>query len=358
MTLHLDTLRRLYGLSPDDGVRALVRGARSFAQSHTPLAISAAAAAGVPMGSGSRDELHRAHLRAAGYAELFDAMADAADIRTIKGPSLAAYYPESVVRPVGDLDVIAASEADLWAAARVVCARRDVDTIDLSLIPHADQKHVQLGLLWPTDDPMLERDHNIEIGTLPYAGDFGTVPAIPELPSDPRLADLLALAEERFQRPYSPKDILDVRFLLERTELDPVVTARLIAGHRRAPELVELLELARPHASAPELTGLLEALREPAAHERALRENTPITRSDPQPVDVRERLDEGLPVYGMALRPDPPQDRSGWRAARHEVVDGSHLLCTPIGDYLLVGEATVSHESYSAAMAALTRIEG
>ncbi|MEU8825722.1 hypothetical protein [Streptomyces sp. NPDC048636] len=357
MKLDLDTLRRLYGLSPDDSVRALVRRARSISQSQPQLVLSAAAAAGVPMGSGSRDVLHRAHLRAAGYAELFEAMADAADVRTVKGPSLAAHYPDAVVRPVGDLDVIAGSEADLWAAARVVCDRRVVPQIDLSLIPHADRVHVQLGLLWPTDDPMLDRDHNIEIGTLPYAGDFGTVCAIPELPSDPHYADLLALAEERFQRPFTPKDILDVIFLLEHMDLDVAVTARRVADHRRAPELAELLDLARPYDSWPELTGLFEALREPAEQERALRENTAATRPDPQPVEVQERLAVGLPVYGMALRSHPPHDRSGWRAARHEVVDGSHLLCTPIGDFLLVGGAIVSQESYSAALAALTRIE-
>lgn len=353
----LSFLHRLLGVEEDHGPHALVLAAHRVSHRLPALVVSAAAREGRPLGSGARDLLARTRARAGDYAELYRAAAGAAPVQQLKGPELAAQYPEGLVRPVGDLDLVVPGEGELWSVAAVIAGRRAVRHIDLSVFGDG---HLILRLEWPPEDDLLDDSLSVDLCTAAYTERHALLPVRADLPADPWLKNFLAVAEERFQRPFNPRDVLDV-LVLARTAPDAGEVIRTAGAWRAAPEAEELLRYAADCAGPGALGGLaaaLEGLREPAAAETARREAEGPPWPEPSGA-VEERLRTGQPVYAMPLGEAQLRPERSRMELRH-FADGEStgvLARTPLGDYLLVASASVDPDLYEAACAEAKRAE-
>ncbi len=347
--IDLPLLHRLVGVDDAATPRELVRETRTRYGSFTHLVLSVLARDGFPLGTGSRDELRRARLRSVTYADALRMIQAVARARVLKGPSLARLYPSELVRAVGDLDVVVPDEDSLWRCMRVLTEAFPVTDIDISLV-EGPRRHVFASAHWPSEDPVLDAEMCVEVSTAAYPGDSGSVGIRAEPPAVPLLADLIALAEERFQRPFQPKDAIDIIVMSSQAELADRELAALIDDYRVAPEVLELLEyVSSYHPLGPVLSELAAGLRSRAERERQRRAADPGQEAVTQ--DVGARLRDGQLVYGLALR------RTSWRddlrTAQAEYFGEGYFLHTPVGDYLLVASGEVESTLYEAAMAAL-----
>ncbi|MFJ5269776.1 hypothetical protein [Streptomyces sp. NPDC088358] len=347
-SLDLNLLHRLLDVPEHEEAYRLVRRAQQTSGTLAQLVVSLAVGEGTEPGSGSRDLLERARSRAARYADLRATLADCPGIRTVKGPSLAGHYPAGVRRPVGDLDLVAPDEERLWRAAVTLCSLGG-EPAELSLFVAAGRLHVMLAVLWPSPDPLMEEEIRVELCTAAFSGDFAAVPVRPELPARQVLADLLSVAEERFQRAFHAKDAVDLLMLLDSGSLEPTGVAEAAAACRLAPELVELLDLLSTAVEHPGAEPLRRALTVPAAAETARRAAVPRPPHEPGR-SVTARLEAGQPVWGMPLtRASRPGDKC---VLDHR--DDLTLARTPVGDFLLVAGELVDPDLHAAALAAVT----
>jgi hypothetical protein len=348
--IDLPLLYRLHDLDEDDGPRAMLAAARAAHHTMPQLVLSLLEHQGYALGTGARDELRRARAMRSDYAGLLRTVEEHVPVRVVKGPTLAKRFPVELVRPIGDLDLVVDGEVAFWTAVRVIAAQRDVQYVDFSTYGQPDI-HFVASMAWAGADGLLDRDPRVDLSTAAFPGDFHAVPVRPQLPADPWLAELLGVAEERFQRPFRQKDVLDVLVLgRDVPPVDEVVdgTVRL----RLAPEVVELLEYARSCAEIDYARGLVERLRPAAERElaaRAARGPAPESR-----VDADARLALGQPTHGMMLRRTEGGARDVLRWHRY---DGGLLALTPVADYLMVA-GDVSRETYESAMRALKDADG
>ncbi|MFJ5840488.1 hypothetical protein ACIQGO_27710 [Streptomyces shenzhenensis] len=353
MKITLDLLYELLGVERHWAPFTLLRNARTVRGHLPPLVLSVARGEGAEMGPGSLAELDRMERRAAVYRTIAEDLTASPGTRVLKGPSLAARYPRGVLRPLGDLDVVVPDEVHLWRAASRVLTDWPVDHMDLTVLHTAGTRHTALALCWPSEDPMLDPELKVEICTFAYPGDSGGVPLRAGTPTEQVLVDLLALAEERFQRPFTVKDVLDVAVVLTSPDLPPLAAVvRAADRFRLTPELLELcravLEVRSLACTVP--GGLIRALEEAAPVEQDRRRAGARPATAPAGT-VRERLDAGLPAYGMLLRSaDTPATDT---CAVVEDFSAGTLLRTPIGDFLLVDGEIVDPELYEAALAAV-----
>lgn len=351
--LDLDLVYALLDADDEDPFRQVVWKAQRHSIRLPPLVLSLLERDGVQLGSGSADELRRARARAARYAHVLARVRATAQVRVLKGSSLARHYPPGVLRPVGDIDLVVGDERDLWRAVGAVRDMFPLEHLDLSLLGYS-QRHMVVSLSWPGEDPLLDPNHVVEIGTAALPGNFEAVGVRAETPPDQDTSDLLALAEERFQRPFGPKDAVDV-IMLTGTELPRKESlVDVVDSYLLAPEVLELLEYTRGYHSIAGFVDVLEALRPRAATERERRSRwvPPVSTTDDA---FEQHLLSGKPAYGMLLRWVP------WRetlsTARTHRFDRGRLLCTPVADYLLVTEEVVSRSHYEAAVAELSRLD-
>ncbi|NYT92311.1 hypothetical protein [Salinispora sp. H7-4] len=345
----IELLYRLLGLDEHRSLRALLRAAREASVALPHLVLSVAEHEGIVLGSGSADELRRARHRAAGYRHLLARAREAGEVRVVKGPSLADRYPPGLVRPVGDLDLVVADEVVLWRVVRAMLRDQPVEHIDISVLPAADAPHLMVALSRPADDPLLDRDVKVEVGTMAFGGNFVSVPLRPALPADTWLSDLLSLAEERFQREFTAKDAIDVLVLFGPSQ--PVADdVTLVASADRfllAPELSELLTYTADRAAAAHLAQLAQTLSGAVARET--------TRRDAGIASV-DGTTATRPRYGMPLRRVP--DRPSWeRSHFHQAAPDLTLLRTPVLDALLVADELVDPELYERAQAELALLD-
>ncbi|MDT0456460.1 hypothetical protein RM550_12055 [Streptomyces sp. DSM 41527] len=346
--LDLDLLHRLLDVPEHEGAFGLVRRAQQLSVTLAQLVVSVAVGEGVRAGSGSTDLLERAGSRAARYAELRTALEGCPGLRVVKGPSLAGHYPPGVRRPVGDLDLVASGEEQLWRAAVVLCSLGGEPT-ELSLFAAEGQRHVMLAILWPSPDPLMEEEIRVELCTAAFPGDFAAVPVRPRLPADPVLADLLSVAEERFQRAFHAKDAIDLLMLLNNGSLDPAAVAEAAAASRLAPELLELTDLLSKAVDHPGAGPLRQALVTEAAAETARRAAPAPTEREPERT-VAARLEAGQLIWGMPLTIEA---RPGQGCVLEHLPD-LVLARTAVGDFLLVTGELVDPEVHAAALAAVT----
>ncbi|MCC8251533.1 nucleotidyltransferase family protein [Saccharothrix luteola] len=351
--LGIDLFSRVLGADEDEPPDKLVRTARSQSWALPALLLSAYARDGRPLGSGSADELRRAKNRKQNYAALAAALAGTS-ARIVKGPSLARHYPEPLVRPVGDLDVVVPDEAELWRVVRTVLDNAPVETIDVSVFGYPEA-HLLVQLEWPGEDPMLDVENAVEVCTAGFTGAQGPVRVRAELPAQPVVTDLLALAEERFQRGFKAKDVIDIA-VLGQVAFSPADVVAAAERWQLAPELLELLDLAGDLVDL----GLLGQTRQPlrAAAERELdrRENWSAPTIPPGADAMTTALVEGRSVGGLLLR-ETRRDTDP-ETTRLRRFGTSALLATPVGDYLLVDHPVVTPEQHADALAALAAMDG
>lgn len=343
--LTLDLMHDLLGVDPYDGPRRLLAKARTVRGVISPLVLSLAAREGVPMGTGARDELARMQRRARTYRDLYDVVTAVPGARVIKGPSIARHYPEGVLRPLGDLDVIVEAEETLWRVLGTVLDRHRSDEADLAELTEPDGRHLIVSVWWPGEDPLLDADHGVEVSTFGFTGQAEqAVPLRAALPGDRVIADVLALAEERFQRDFTVKDVVDLVCVLSSPAApDPTDLATAAGEWLVAPELEELCLRLTAHPDLAEAlpAGLLSALHAPAGAERARR-----TARGPQPQGPRR--------HGFQLS-TPLRRGAGLSTVDHGVADQT-IRRTPIADFMLVTDALVdpaAHEKVQLELAGL-----
>ncbi|MGW4059785.1 hypothetical protein ACWEGE_15980 [Amycolatopsis sp. NPDC004747] len=322
-------LTQLYAaahVDPDEPVRRL---ARALGGQLAPLVFSAAAAEGHPVGAQTALVLKRARARARRYAEVLALVRAVADPTVLKGPALARRYPGPLQRPVGDLDLVVASEEQVWAAAqRLIDAYRAVPSV-FTLIRHDGGHHCLLGLDWPSDDPLSESDFEVEISTFAFAGDQAAIPVRPGFPPSEALTQLFAVVEERCQGPFSVKHVIDCAVLLatEPGLLDGPAAEAAVTDFRIAPELLELVTLATG-LTGGRVPGGLPALAEA---ERARRRRAGCPEG---PALAGGRWSSADNVrFGLLLDAFAGPGTT-WRAG--PPVPGGELVHTPVGDYLML----------------------
>ncbi|MFE2154253.1 hypothetical protein ACFXJO_13965 [Streptomyces lavendulae] len=318
------------------------------------LVLSALAREGHPMSEAARGELARAQRRADHYGAVLERVAAEVPVRPVKGPLLARAYPPDLLRPQGDLDLVTVGEPDLWRAVRLLMADRPRH-VGVSVLG-APERHVVVTLSGPAEDPLLDPELRVEVATAALVGDQAAVPIRAAMPLDPLTSNLLALAEERFQRPFHPRDAIDLHHLGR--SADPAAgpsVAELVAAaasYHLAPELAELLAYAQEKAPLGALAPLAgDALAAEADAERARRAAVPAAA--PRAPGAWPALEAGAPLYGMPLRRTGEQlaARTGWERARvHRFGGDGALLLTPVGDYLLVTGELVGQDQYDAAL--------
>lgn len=348
--LHLPLLYRLLDVDPEEPVRRLVQKARVSRSMLAALVLSVAERDGHRLGTGAADEVRRARGRADEYQRLA-AELDEPGVRSVKGLGIARHYPAGLVRPSVDLDLIVPDEDQLWRLAARLRASRDVQEITVTVLRYAGARHLAVGFKWPSEDPLLDPDHCVELGTLAYEGDLDAVPPRPGFPEEQALTDLLALAEERFQRPFDVKDMLDLAVLVGGGNVDLSAAVHTATEFRLAPELREACLLAAAQLADPTFDRLAEMLSAPATRERQRRQ--PGVVGETLRRQVRELLGAdsapGAPMLGGLPLPsttaDPPAK------ATYRGIAGGVVLSCPLGDFLLTNQQLVSEELYDSAVA-------
>ena len=325
----------LLGVDTDESHFRLVEAAKRESQALPQLVLSVLRAGGAELGTGAHDELRRAEQRHMTYKAVADQVSQATAGRVVKGPSIAACYPQGIRRPVGDLDVIVAGESRLWEAVRIVKEFESRCTIGVSVIG-GQPVHFVVWLSWPGVDPALDPPHLVEICTAAFCGDMGAVTVRADLPSGHVEADVLSLAEERFQRPFGVRDILDILVLSRATTLNVQQLADGATRFLLAPELLELLKLASAHVDIGRL-GALNRILADAANTELSRRRAPANGSGTTPVH-----------HGVLLQ-ERAWDTRFVSSVTHRW-DGGQMLRTPVGDYLLVTGEIVTVEKYEDAM--------
>ncbi|MGW5694450.1 hypothetical protein ACWEWX_26940, partial [Streptomyces asiaticus] len=356
----LDLLRELLAVEPYKPPASVLRRARTIGGHLAPLVLSVAEHEGVAMGAGSRGELARMRERARIYEQIAHQVASVPSARVVKGPSLAAHYPPGVLRPQGDVDVVTVGQEPLWVVAQEVVSRWPVAEINLTVVRAEGAWHVVLVLAWPSeDDPLMDPELNVEIATLAFSGRSGGAPPPRiDLPADAVVADVLMLAEERFQRPFTAKDSLDLALVLGGPRApDPRFLAKQATVLRLAPELRELCERTRALPSlAPAVPqNLIDALRLPSARELRLREVEQAQPPAALPLDPDGSLPPDAlavdgPVHGMLLaRRDPAGPPT--EGLQFRPFSAGTIIRTPLADFLLVTEELVDPGQYATALA-------
>lgn len=337
-------LYRMLDVDEDDPHHLLVQESRRHSPSLPHLVLSVLDAGGYPLGTGARDELRRASERNATYTSLAQAVCEDTQARVVKGPSIGIRYPPGLRRPVGDLDLIVPDENQLWAAVRTIVRAQPACSMDIGMIG-AGLSHCAVTVYWPGADPALDPWRKVDVCTAAFCGDGSSVGVRPLLPADQLTADVLSLAEERFQRPFGIKDFLDIFVLASAKDCDPAAVADAADRYQLAPELAEMVELAGRYGPTGTFGEIAQLAGQAAARERIRRDA--VTSGGP-PSSVTP------PRYGYLLR------ETEWRehftpAVRHEWEEGT-ILRTPLGDYLLVDSATVTIAEDENAMRELRRL--
>ncbi|MDJ0381791.1 nucleotidyltransferase family protein [Streptomyces sp. G-G2] len=360
--MDLALLYDVLDVSEDFGPGYLLFAARKQHYTLPYLVLSALAREGAPMSEAARGELARAQRRAAHYEAVLERVAAEVPVRPVKGPLLARAYPPDLLRPQGDLDLVTVGEPDLWRAVRLLMADRPRH-VGVSVLG-APERHVVVTLSGPAEDPLLDPELRVEVATAALVGDQGAVPIRAVMPADVLTSNLLALAEERFQRPFHPRDAIDLHQLGRSADLSAGLSPpELVAAaslYHLAPELAELLAYAQEKAPLGALAPLVgDALAAAADAERARRAAVPADA--PLAPGAEAALAAGVPLYGMPLRRTEEQlaARAGWERARvHRFGGDEALLLTPVGDYLLVTGELVGQEQYDAALRELDGLAG
>lgn len=306
-----------------------------------PTWLSTAQARGLPLSAGARDLLERERRRAADLHRIAGEMAFAHRVTVIKGVRIAAHLPSGMLRQSGDVDLVAADEAAMWACVRDLMARFGAVPQGVSVMRGIDSDDIQYGvaLKWPAEEPYLDKPMGADVTTCAFCGDFRGVPIRVDPPQDDDLCSIFAVAEERFQRKYRLKDLLDMAVLAA------------VLEDRFGSDLVDLVPgLAEPLCLAPELLKLLTQVDEwlplSPLWSKVADALGPVARAEKE---LRRGGRPGMHelFFGMPLDDvTAPGD-----TARLIARNGGDILRTPIGTCLLVNSPVLEAEALDDAVA-------
>ncbi|WP_328939194.1 nucleotidyltransferase family protein [Streptomyces tauricus] len=356
--MRTDTAGRLHGITPEitlgllyelldsdphDGLAALVHRARVAHYTLPALVLSVLEKEGVELGTGADGELRRARHRAERYAGVLAALPEGGEVIPLKGSLLAGLYPSGVLRAQGDVDLFVRDEAQLWRTATAL-ATDGPSEIWVTVMGPEPTWHLLVSMVWPNEEPVVEPEYRVELANAALLGDFAAVGVRPALPADTLTAVLLCLAEERLQRSFHPRDVLDLYVLRPWLPAGADVVA-VADDYRLAPELLELCEYASRLLPQGDFGELSRLLSEPAGRERERRAKMPDRGG---PLGLRDSMLRGQPVHGLPLR---HRLRGDLVTARTHWIDDQALLHTPVGDYLLTTDKLVSEQAAATVLA-------
>ncbi|MCX5207916.1 hypothetical protein OG689_01030 [Kitasatospora sp. NBC_00240] len=336
--MHTDLLYDLLDVDRQAGPAELLRTSRAVHQLPY-LVLSLLAREEVRMGEPARAELRRARARTEHYAELARGLEQSTGVRAIRGLRLAGYYPPGLLRPQGDLELVAPGEAALWQAVVRLVADHPVEEIGVTVFG-GRPRHTAVTLNWPAADPLVDPWYRVGLCTAALAGDLAAVPVRPVLVAEDHVECLIALAEEGLRRAFQVRDVVDV-LMLAQLPFDPVETAALVAAYRLAPEAAALLDLAAGHVPLGRLAAVRAALEREVDAELRRREAAPTARSGWATP----------PRHGVLLRRVVTRD--DWDGSRCIPFEHGDLLLTPVADYLLPAGGSTARAPGAAALAAL-----
>jgi hypothetical protein len=300
--------------------------------------LSSAVARGIEISDAAREYLDRQRRRVASLSAIGAELAGEYGVTVLKGPRIARYLPAPLLRQSGDVDLVAPDQRSLWACARHLVDRHHAVPQGVSVLDSGDGVHVGVALKWPAEEPHLDKPMGADITTFAFTGDLRGVPLRVAPPDEDDLCGLFAVAEERFQRRFRVKDLLDALALADALEarlgdrLVDVVCARA-ESLALAPELRQLLRKADEWVpGTPRWRGLIEALRPLAAREKARR------RPD-RPGLYRLRF--GFPLDD---RPGPEAE-----VLIHHREQGD-VASTPLGTCLLVERPVLTEDTVAEAV--------
>jgi hypothetical protein len=371
----LGALRQLLvsrGVSPDADDEALLSAARAARHKLHITVLSARESAGQRLQPDQQAELTAYRDRLERYQAAWSIVSAAAPhAQVVKGWTIGDHYPPGMLRAAGDLDVVC-PPGELWQAALALIGQ-GWETEALTLFPAvpgsdldvSEWCHILLAVSRPRDCDYIEDEYGVELRTADVATSI-RVPARrlngARLPA--AAANVLALAAERWERPFRTRDIYDLAILtgqLDRAGLDALNDA--LTTTMLWPQMRELSGLLRRSGlgQAPSQPGSLRA----AWHTRAARlRRTAVLWAHPlravglltaSTVDtdrgaladrlahaVQRRIGSwrllrlGLPLFAVplpAVAPDAETDAEGLVLERR----GAHLIArTPVGSFLLV----------------------
>jgi hypothetical protein len=301
--------------------------------------LSAAVARDLPITDAAHAHLTRARDRVATLRGIGSDMAAAHKVTVIKGPKIAAHYPAQLLRQSGDVDLVAPDEASLWSCATDLVDRLGAQAQGVSILDGPDGVHIGVFLKWPAGEPQLDKPMGADITTCAFSGDLRSVPVRVAMPDDEDLCSLFAVAEERFQRPYRIKDLLDFLVLagvLEARLGDQMVDAVCDDAERLAlaPELRQLLGRVDGWIElSPRWRAVRAVLKVLAKAEKAQRKPGR---------DGMYRLRYGYPLDDR---------RAAEPGVRIVARDGFDVATTPVGTCLLVTDRVIDEDVRADALA-------
>lgn len=366
----VDVLRRLLwarGVPTVAGDEELVEASRDPKHKLGVTLLSAFAAAGRALTAEQEVEVGHHRDRVERYRAAWKEIhAVAPNAYRVKGDEIAQWYPEGVLRPSSDLDVVIRDPAQLWAAAqRMVELGWDIGA--LTIVANRDGGEPDILL-----ECQIRGDHE-EIFGIYFGVELRTVdiptsvrqPAyrVPDPEGSPLAANTIALLAERWERQFTSRDRLDLALLVSRyTEADQKALVDALTQTGMWPEWRELSHEIDRLGWLPDLRVLRAAGAQNTTPTRAKRIahgvrlwGHPVRAlaylaqitidtdrgklADAMASFVGRRIGAqrvlglGVPVFGVPLPdpPGPPPDRLSL------VRRGRHLVASsPLGEFLLV----------------------
>lgn len=253
----LGALRQLLvsrGVPPDADDAALLAASRAGLHKLHVTVLSAREAAGQRLPPDQQAELDAYRDRLQRYREAWSVVREVAPhAQVVKGWTIGEHYPPGLLRASGDLDVVC-PPGELWRAAATLIDQ-GWETEALTLFPAgpgsaADVStwcHVLMEVARPSDSSRIEDPYGVELRTADVATSL-RVPArrLDGTPLPIAAANVLALAAERWERPFRTRDVYDLGILtgqLDQAALDALNDA--LTATMLWPEMRELAGLLR-----------------------------------------------------------------------------------------------------------------
>jgi hypothetical protein len=220
----LSALRQLLvsrGLPADADDEALLTAAGSARHKLHITVLSARESAGQPLTTAQQAELAAYRDRQKVYRAAWSTVQDAAPhAQVVKGWTIGDHYPAGTLRSAGDLDVVCPL-AELWRAARALQDEGwEVEAFTLfPAQPGSDLDvsgwcHVLMELMRPADSGYIDEAYGVELRTADVATSIRVPAWRPDGgPLPETTANVLALAAERWERPFRTRDIYDLAIL-------------------------------------------------------------------------------------------------------------------------------------------------
>jgi hypothetical protein len=334
--VELDIVERLLGV-PADYPRWRIADMANRAKI-LPTWLSSVIARGGSIGSAATEYLDRISRRVGTLHRVGAELAAAHQVSVIKGAKIAHRMPTGLLRNSGDTDIVAQDQQALWKCVLDLRERYAAVPQGVNVLSSGESLHVVVAMKWPAEASFLDKPMGADICTCAFCGDMKSVPVRTYLPEDDDLCSLFAVAEERFQRKFSRKDMLDLVVLADALDERfgdqlPGLVADTASQLNLAPELLRLIRKTTEWVELPAGWTKVELALEPAATAEKDRRTKAISGTGIHVSGTGiHRLRFGFPLDDI-----PAPDLA---VRLHEFGD-THLMSTPLGTCLLVDTPTI-----------------